>query len=139
MVDLEAHGRLVGLVTGLVAETVAGRGGCIGGVHDVSGGGLAVALAEMAVRSGVGCTIGAVDGRRGLFGEHPSRVLVATSQPEEVMAAAAGAGVDAHILGSAGGDRLVLGDRIDLAVADLVAAWRDRLPGLLDGDVPVSS
>ncbi len=55
------------------------------------------------------------------------------------MAAAAAAGVDAHILGTAGGGRLVLGDRIDLAVADLVAAWRDRLPGLLDGDVPVTS
>ena len=139
VVDLEAHGRLVELVTSLVGGCVAGRGGGVGGLHDVSGGGLAVALAEMAVQSGVGCRVDAADGVRGLFGEHPSRVLVATSQPEEVLAAAAEAGVDAHQLGTAGGDRLVVGGLIDLPVAELRAAWRNRLPDLLDGDVPVTA
>ena len=31
-------------------------------------------------------------------------------------------------VGAAGGDRLRLGSLVDLAVADVVAAWRDRLP-----------
>ena len=32
------------------------------------------------------------------------------------------------VLGDAGGDRLVLGRLVDVAVSDVVAAWRDRLP-----------
>ena len=47
--DLDLHARLLGLVAGLVNERL------VDGVHDVSDGGLGVALAEMAVRSGTGC------------------------------------------------------------------------------------
>jgi phosphoribosylformylglycinamidine synthase len=51
-VDFAAHRAACGLVAGLVAAQVAGSGdGLVRGVHDVSGGGLAVAAAEMAARS----------------------------------------------------------------------------------------
>ena len=61
------------LVAALVAETVSsGRGPC-SGVHDVSGGGLAVALAEMVARAAVGAVVGALDGHGELFSELPSR------------------------------------------------------------------
>ena len=38
------------------------------------------------------------------------------------------AGVPVDVLGEAGGDRLILGGFVDLAVNDVLAAWRDCLP-----------
>ncbi len=55
--DLAAHGALLRLVADLVADD-----DLVAGVHDVSDGGLGVALAECAVRSGVGCVVDGVDG-----------------------------------------------------------------------------
>ncbi len=129
--DLASHRRVCAFVAELVAETVAGgRGGLLGGVHDVSDGGLAVTLAEMAVRSGVGLQA-ELEGEGAIFGEAPSRFVVASDDPEAVLERAAAAGVGARLLGLAGGDRLVLGSRVDLAVAELEAAWRERLPAAL--------
>jgi len=49
--DLEHHTKVADLVRQLVV------GGLLAGVHDVGGGGLGVALAEMAVRSGTGSSL----------------------------------------------------------------------------------
>ncbi|HMD47201.1 MAG TPA: AIR synthase-related protein, partial [Acidimicrobiales bacterium] len=126
--DLAAHRRLLDLVTGLVASGVAGGDGPICGVHDVSGGGLAVALAEMAVRGGVGLVTDAVSGPAELFCEVPSRVLVATHRPAEVTAGAEAAGVPAIQLGVAGGDRLAIAGLVDLSIPQITAAWEGALP-----------
>ena len=53
----------------------------VSGIHDVSGGGLGVALAEMAVRSGVGLRVAGVADHHELFTEAPSRVVVCTTRP----------------------------------------------------------
>ncbi len=66
--DTTGHARLVDFVRGLVAEGLAGGAGLVDGIHDVSGGGLAVALAEMAVR----VRRGVPRGRRG----RPSRAVL---------------------------------------------------------------
>ena len=55
------------------AQLVAG--GVLGGLHDVSSGGLGLALAEMAVRSGIGFNVGRVADHAELFSESPSRVV----------------------------------------------------------------
>ncbi len=60
-VDFAAHARVCALVAAMVADQVAGRAGLVHGVHDVSSGGLAVALAEMAAASGLGCTVDAAE------------------------------------------------------------------------------
>ena len=92
--------RLVDLVGALVAETVAGGDGLLVGVHDVSAGGLGVALAEMAVAAGSGLVDRrAVAVTAELFCELASRVVVATDRPDEVVARAAAAGVAARVLG----------------------------------------
>ena len=78
--DLAGHGRLVEFVAGLVAEGVAGGDGLVAGIHDVSGGGLGVALAELAVRSGVGLRVSGVADHHELFTETPSRVIVCTDR-----------------------------------------------------------
>jgi phosphoribosylformylglycinamidine synthase len=107
--------------------------GLVSGAHDVSTGGLGVALAEMALRSGVGFNVARIGGHRGLFAEGPSRVLLSVS-PENLTAvlnAAEHAGVPATRLGLAGGDRLLVKGLLDVSLDDTCNAWRDRIPAAL--------
>jgi phosphoribosylformylglycinamidine synthase II len=121
--DLEAHGRLVALVAELVGT------GAVDGVHDVSEGGVAVALAEMAVRSGVGFEVAGPLTAAELFGEGPSRVVLSLPAGDERIAArAATAGLELVDLGVAGGDRLVIEGVVDLGLDEAVSAWRTALP-----------
>ena len=129
LTELEAdlHRRVAGLVRQLALSGLAD------GLHDLSAGGLGVALAEMSIRSDVGLHVARVPDHRALFGEGPSRVVVAV-HPErlgEVLFAAEKAGVPATRLGLATGDRFVVKDLVDLPLATLLAAYQDRLPQAL--------
>ena len=126
-VDLDVHAAVCDLVRALVAEDL------LQGVHDVSDGGVALALAEAAVRAGVGFVVDSVDGHGALFSEGASRVLlcVAPDLVAEVDGRAAEAGVELRRIGEAGGDRMVVDGLVDVSVADAVAAWRDRIPAAL--------
>ena len=137
--DLAGHARLLALVTELVAEGVGGAGGLVSGIHDVSGGGLGVALAELAVRSGTGLEVAGVDDHHELFTEAPSRVVVCTTDVAALVSRAADAGVRFRVLGTAGGDRVTIGRLVDLPVSGATAAWRDRLPALLDEFTPATA
>jgi len=125
--DVQHHTRVTRAVRDLVVAGVPS------GVHDVSGGGLAIALAEMAVRSGVGFRVLGVDGPAALFSEAPSRVVVcvAPERLDEVVAVASAAGVGVRELGAAGGDQLVVGDLVDVGLAEATHAWRSKLPEAL--------
>ena len=138
-IDLAGHSRLVEFVAGLVAEGVAGGDGLVQGIHDVSGGGLGVALAELAVRSGIGLRVSGVADHRELFGETPSRVIVCTTESQQLLSRAADAGVGFQVLGTAGGDRIVIDDLVDVGLQQATDAWRNRLPELLDDLAPVSN
>lgn len=130
--DLAGHGRLVEFVTRLVGGQLADGGDLVVGIHDVSGGGLGVALAEMAVRSGIGVHVGGIADHRELFTEAPSRVVVATTSVAALTSQATDAGIAFRVLGQATGDRIVVDGLVDLDLAEATAAWRDRLPSLLD-------
>jgi phosphoribosylformylglycinamidine synthase II len=121
-VDLDAHRALLGLVALLAHDP-----GLADAIHDVSDGGVAVALAECAIASGVGCELSGIDSHAELFSEGPSRVVVCTSRPEQVVQLAEAAGVPARVLGTAGGDRLKVEGLLDLSVRDLADAWRNSL------------
>jgi phosphoribosylformylglycinamidine synthase II len=123
--DTTAHRAVGDVVRSAVSD------GLVLGVHDVAEGGLALALAEAAVATGVGALVTGVDGHAALFGESPSRVLacVASDAVATVMARAEAAGVPARVFGRAQGDRLVVEALLDVAVTTLTAAWRERLPG----------
>jgi phosphoribosylformylglycinamidine synthase len=125
--DLERHGRLLRLVQDLVAR------GQIDGIHDLSDGGLGVALAEMAVRGNVGFAVEGIADHAALFGEGPSRVLLSVPAPglAEVQAQVAEAGLGWVRLGLAGGDRLVVDGLVDISLADATAAWKGALPQTL--------
>jgi phosphoribosylformylglycinamidine synthase subunit PurL len=96
-------------------------------VHDVSGGGLAVAAAEMAAQSDVGCLLEVGAQPAELFTELPSRFLVSTPRPDDLCARAEEAGVPAAVLGRAQGDRLSLGDWVDLPLGAVREAFEGNL------------
>jgi phosphoribosylformylglycinamidine synthase len=122
--DADAHRAVADLVRGAVAEDL------LLGVHDVAEGGLAVALAEAAVTTGVGARIDGPNGHAALFGEAPSRVLacIAPDRVARITEQASALGVPVRTLGEAGGDRVVVEGLLDVAVATMTAAWRSRLP-----------
>jgi phosphoribosylformylglycinamidine synthase len=132
--DAPAHQRLVDLVCGLVATGVAGGESLCQGVHDVSAGGLAVALAEMAVRAGIGMVIDGIADHAELFTEMPSRIVVATDRPDELCAAAAAASVPAAVLGRAAGERLIVEGLVDLSVQELTSRAAASVAGALGED-----
>jgi phosphoribosylformylglycinamidine synthase len=108
-VDLAAERRNGDFVR---AQIAAGR---VASCHDLSDGGLLVALAEMAMAGAVGAEIrlgddvtGGVPPHAFLFGEDQARYLLAVPDPDAVIAAANAAGVPVVRLGTAGGDALTL-------------------------------
>jgi hypothetical protein len=62
-----------------------------------------------------------------LFGESPSRFVVATGDPDALGALAAAAGVEATVLGRAGGGRLTLGPLVDLPLDSVRDAYQGTL------------
>jgi phosphoribosylformylglycinamidine synthase len=121
--DLGRHRAVTDLVRRLVAD------GLLAGVHDAADG-LGVTIAEMAARSGIGAVVEVEGGHRWLFAESASRAVVAAvgGRADDVLRAAQAAEVPAQAIGTAGGDRLVLPGGVDLAVGDVVNAWRSTIP-----------
>jgi phosphoribosylformylglycinamidine synthase subunit PurL len=112
--------------------------GTVSACHDLSDGGLAVALAEMALAGGCGADIaqGAAEAANPtlaawLFGEDQARYLVATGDAGGVLAAAARAGVAARAIGRAGGDRLILAEGEAISLAEIRAGHEGWLPGYM--------
>ena len=128
--------------------------GLVASAQDVSGGGLAVALAEAAIWSGLGADIRVAVANSPaveLFGESPSRLVVTT--PPRYAAAlillARQHGLPVEELGVVGGDRLTIelagagatgaaeergsriADALEVPVADLRHAWEHGLPRAL--------
>ncbi|VTZ22933.1 hypothetical protein MPC1_13350001 [Methylocella tundrae] len=112
--------------------------GVVVAVHDASDGGLAVALAEMAMAGGVGAVIEApadVAAHAFWFGEDQARYIVAaqTSQVETVVAAALEAGVPCRRIGETGGPTLTLGGETSILLSDLVGNYEEWLPEYMAG------
>jgi phosphoribosylformylglycinamidine synthase len=86
-------------------------------VHDAAEGGLAVALAEAALWSGVGAMLELDDDPVTLFGEVGGQVLVAVPA-EQVEPDPTGAGVEVRRIGTVEGDEL-----IGIPLAELAGAY----------------
>jgi phosphoribosylformylglycinamidine synthase II len=110
--------------------------GAVAACHDVSDGGLLVAVAEMAMAGGTGATL-AVPGEgpplhAWAFGEDQGRYLLAVRDAAALVAAAEQAGVAAAIIGETGGADLALG-KTRVPVAQLRAVNEAWLPGYMAG------
>ena len=126
-VDLPA----VAATAAVIRELV--NAGLVQGAHDVSRGGVAVALAEMAVASGVGFTAARLPDHAALFAESSGRAVLCVD-PEElrvVLDVLESHGVEHSRLGVAGGDRMTVKGQFDLALSEATSEWSDRLPNAL--------
>ncbi|WP_120717899.1 phosphoribosylformylglycinamidine synthase subunit PurL [Tsuneonella amylolytica] len=104
-VDLFEERKLGEIVRDLIAR------GKVTAVHDVSDGGLLVALAEMALAGGIGATIDAMD-TAFAFNESQGRYIVTVAAEVELDRAA----VPFEKIGTTGGDSLTVGtDSVSLA------------------------
>jgi phosphoribosylformylglycinamidine (FGAM) synthase-like enzyme len=121
-------------VTSEVASICAGNHSDVTAVHDVGGGGLATALAEMVAVTGIGAHVEELDGHGELFSEFPGRFVMATNDPAAFSARAAEAGVPFAILGTTGGDRLTIGSAIDLSVEEIASRRAGALVDALEAN-----
>jgi len=127
-VDLAAERRNGEFVLSLI------RDGRVSAVHDLSDGGLAVALAEMALAGGIGASVEAAGLEHAFFfGEDQGRYLL-TSAPGETAAIAGEAkrlGVPLKRIGATGGETLQLGGAAPVAFAALAEAHENWLPDFM--------
>jgi phosphoribosylformylglycinamidine synthase len=150
-IDLELEARLQAFVRDAIAR------GLVASAQDVSSGGLGVALAEAAIWSGLGAALRlhvasspAVD----LFGESPSRIVLSAAATDisELAGLAEAAGLPVELLGTVGGEHLVIelagtgatgaaeergsrvADSVDVAIRDLRHAWDGGLARALGWD-----
>jgi phosphoribosylformylglycinamidine synthase len=128
LVDLAAEQALAQvLVTG--AER-----GLLAAAHDLSDGGLAVALAESCLAGGTGATVTLPgDDFTFLFSESAGRAVVAVvpGQEEAFTALCVEAGVPAAAIGVTGGDALEVDGSFSIGLAELARAHQETLPALL--------
>jgi phosphoribosylformylglycinamidine synthase II len=100
--------------------------------HDISDGGLIVALAEMAMASGIGINMEKIKTEipwhAFLFGEDQARYIISTNLPDTVLNLVEAAKIPAMRLGRMEGERLIIDDKVDISVADLKAAHENWLP-----------
>ncbi len=115
-------------VAGVVRELVGA--GLLQGAHDVSAGGLGVAIAEMAIAGGVGANVARISDHVELFSESAGRALlcVAVDQVRAVLDVLEAHGVAHSRIGAASGDRIVVKDLLDIGLDEVTAAWRNRVP-----------
>ncbi len=128
-VDLARERRHGDFVRALIAE------GQVAACHDVSDGGVLVAVAEMALAGTVGATLQALPGAPHVawFGEDQARYVVALAEPTAMLARATAASIPAMLLGQSGGDRLTLPDGATISLDSLRRAHERFLPDWMEG------
>lgn len=108
--------------------------GQVSSCHDISQGGLALALAEMCMAGGYGMEIDLTDVQMPmhglLFGEDQARYVITVEEKMAQFLAnnAADAGVQFRVLGKIGGDKLVVKDVLTLGVAEMKTAHENWFP-----------
>jgi phosphoribosylformylglycinamidine synthase len=127
-VDL-AHEKKVGdFVRALIEDGIATA------VHDLSDGGLAVALAEMAMASGIGAEVSQLNGLSSIpifFGEDQGRYLVTIPRDRMewfIAERLKGTGILAPQIGTTGGRELKLGEARAIPLAEMVNAHESWFP-----------
>ena len=131
-VDLAAEKRNGDVVRGMI------HAGTATAVHDVSDGGLLVALAEMAIASGIGAQLlaapAAIVPHAYWFGEDQARYIVTVRAEEAglVLAKMKGADVPCVRIGTTGGDSIAIAGEAPVSIASLKAGFEGWFPGLYE-------
>ncbi len=140
-VDLEAEGALVDVLVRAV------EAGLLRSAHDVSEGGIAVALAECCVAGGIGAEVHPPEELPGvalLFGESQGRAVVSVAEEtvDAFVDLCAEAGVPMAVVGTVGGDALRIECAaaagpvtVDVDVARVAEVYRTALERAVGGSV----
>jgi hypothetical protein len=108
-------------------------------VHDVSDGGLLIALAEMAMASDIGAQLLAAPGstvpHAFWFGEDQARYIVTVPAADAglVLAKMKGAGVPCARIGTTGGDAIAVAGETAVSINTLKSAFERWLPDYMGG------
>ncbi len=125
-VDLASERRNGDFVRGMILD------GRVAACHDVSDGGVLIAVAEMALGGNIGVVLADTPAALSLhgfwFGEDQARYVLAVADADAVMAAAAGAGVPARRLGRSGGADLTLPGGVAISLVELREAHKRFFP-----------
>jgi phosphoribosylformylglycinamidine synthase subunit PurL len=126
-VDLAAEESLARLLCAAAGE------GLLAAAHDLSDGGLAVALAECCLAGGTGCRVTLPgDPFVWLFSETPARAVaaIAPGRKPEFTELCSGHGVPLMELGAVGGDSLAVAGCFSVPLAELAGVRQRVLPAL---------
>ena len=121
------------------------QAGLVESAHDISDGGLSVALAECCFssfrRDAIGCEVdlsGDLSNAAQLFSESPSRILLSVQEKdvEAVEGIALEFGVPISKIGRTGGDELSIRNNgtlvVSIRIEEIEKAWRESLPKMLE-------
>ncbi len=134
-VDLEHEKKVGDFVRKLI------RNGTATAAHDLSDGGLAVSLAEMAMASGIGATVPGLSGTNPIpvfFGEDQGRYLVTvkldpkSAEMQELWNEAKALGIHAPWIGTTGGQELKLGEARAISIDELTTAHESWFPRFMN-------
>ena len=104
--------------------------------HDVSDGGLLVAIAEMAMASGIGATLypphSSIPYFSWAFGEDQARYIITVREEKAILAIAQRSKVPAEVIGITGGSTLTLDATTSISVSDLNEHHKSWLQDFMD-------
>ena len=126
-VDLDAERQLA------IVITAAASAGVLASAHDLSDGGLAIALAEACLYGGRGCAVALRgDSFTALFSESAARALVSVvpGREREFAALADEHGVPVTVLGVTTGDSLTVEGVFQVPLTELKQVWSGTLPAI---------
>lgn len=132
-VDLVREKQVGDFVRGLIES------GTVSACHDLSDGGLAVAVAEMAMASGIGATLGVPAGdspTASFFGEDQARYLFTVPEAQAgrlISEHRPESGVTLQQVGTTGGRELKLGNARAIPVEELRRVHESWFPTYMDG------
>jgi phosphoribosylformylglycinamidine synthase II len=135
-VDLVEERENGDLVRALIVE------GAVTAAHDLSDGGLLVALAEMAMASGIGASVVAAPAdtlaHAFWFGEDQGRYLVTVpkARADAVIRRAQSAQVPVQMIGTTGGDTIALSGERPILIKALAERFEGWLPSYMAGGPP---
>ncbi|QQG36039.1 MAG: phosphoribosylformylglycinamidine synthase subunit PurL [Micavibrio aeruginosavorus] len=126
-VDLAAERRNGDFVRTLI------HSGHITACHDVSDGGLMVAVAEMAIASGIGADLNIPGDAAFWFGEDQGRYVLTTAQPAKLLELAEKSGIPAKAVGQTGGSILRIPENQVINISEIRDIHEQWLPAFMEG------
>jgi phosphoribosylformylglycinamidine synthase II len=134
-VDLAAERRNGDVVRGMI------HAGTATAVHDLSDGGLLIAVAEMAMAGNIGAKLDApptsIVPHAWWFGEDQARyvVTVTEDQVESILAKTGAVGVPCVRIGTTGGDAIAVAGELAVPIKKLAEAFERWFPAYMKGEV----